>query len=70
VFHSIAYSSLSALLNIVKSAEQTQLCQIIADENLDLIGTIVEFVYHVGYFFFPSSQSFTKPAGRNDTVSA
>jgi hypothetical protein len=63
MFHSFTFSSLSALLNLVKGAEQTQLYHIIADEDVDLIGTIVQFVSRVVYFFLPSTPTFAKPSG-------
>jgi hypothetical protein len=64
IYHSMAYSTLSAIFNIIKNAEQTQLYQIIIDENLDLIGIILDLIKLVASLFpqYPiSSNPKTQP---------
>jgi hypothetical protein len=65
VYHSMAYSSLSAVLNILRNCEQAQMYQIIMDKDLDLIGIILGFVNKVCCFFLPGphDSNSVKPQG-------
>jgi hypothetical protein len=61
VYHSFSYSSLSALLNLLKFSEQTQLNQLINDDNLNILSTVVIFLTKVAYHFIPVTSTFKNP---------
>jgi hypothetical protein len=63
VFHSFAYSTISALHNLFRCAEQNQLNQMILDDNLKVIPTIVEFVCKTGCFFLPPAKGASSSSG-------
>jgi hypothetical protein len=63
VFHSLAFSSLSALLNILKGLEVSQLSQLLTDENLAILPTVISFVYKVVSFFLPPTKEVGKSGG-------
>jgi hypothetical protein len=60
VYHALAYSSVSALLSVVKYSEQNQTFDLV--ENLNVLQVVVNFLTKVCGFFVPTSSSKLAPA--------